>query len=175
MPLRFERNGPRPANAVAVLLAPTLAGLLACCACGTPRANEPEQATQGSGAPLSEGARCMEDARVVPDSRPGMPLKIEVSHILVRHAELDDPRGATRTPEQACLRALEALHALEAGGDWAETVKRFSDSPNSSELGRVAPDDLAPGFSETAFTLDINQLSYVVESPRGYHVILRTR
>lgn len=121
----------------------------------------------------SEGQRCLEDARGIPEPKPDMPLKIEVSQILVRHRELDDPRGATRTPEQACLRALQALKALQAGMDWSEGVKQFSDSP-SSELGRVARDDLAPGFSETAFSLDVNQLSYVVESPRGFHVILRT-
>lgn len=122
----------------------------------------------------SPGARCLEDAAAIPEPRPGMPLKIQVSQILVRHAELDDPRGATRTREQACLRALEALHALQAGAEWDETVKKYSDSP-ASDLGRVAKDDLAPGFAETAFTLDINQLSYVVESSRGFHVILRTQ
>jgi parvulin-like peptidyl-prolyl isomerase len=103
-----------------------------------------------------------------------MPLKIEVSQILVRHADLADPRGATRTREQACLRALEALHTLQGGADWDETVRNYSDS-RASQLGRVARDDLAPGFSETAFSLDVNQLSYVVESSRGYHIILRTR
>jgi hypothetical protein len=116
----------------------------------------------------------MEEAAAERSPGEDAPGRIEVSHILVRHAELEDPRGATRSPGQACLRALEALKALEGGADWAETVAEYSDSKSDS-LGRISPDDVSPSFGNAAFALDVDQLSYVVESDRGYHVILRTR
>jgi parvulin-like peptidyl-prolyl isomerase len=53
-------------------------------------------------------------------------------------------------------------------------MAKFSDSKSSS-LGRVALEDLSPGFAEAAFALDVDTVSYVVESDRGFHIILRER
>jgi NIMA-interacting peptidyl-prolyl cis-trans isomerase 1 len=123
----------------------------------------------------SKGARCLADAAADYAPPPNAPARIEVSHILVRHVELADARGATRSKEAACLRALSALDALrESKMDWKEAVATFSDSPEDS-LGRVAFDELNPRFAGAAFALDVDELSYVVETDRGFHVILRNR
>lgn len=123
---------------------------------------------------LTPGQQCLEDAAAPREPNPSAPSRMVLRHILVRHAELSDPRGATRSAEQACLRALEALTALEAGSSWENAVATYSDS-NDDELGRVAHDQLSPRFADAAFALEVNQLSYVVESDRGFHVILRQR
>lgn len=105
------------------------------------------------------------------------PEKIGISHILVRHAELDDPGGATRNREEACLLALQALEALQTGrSTWDEAVEKYSDSgkDTAGDLGRVSRDELTPRFGDAAFSLAENELSYVVESDRGYHIVLRT-
>jgi peptidyl-prolyl cis-trans isomerase C len=106
------------------------------------------------------------------DPKPDAPLTIRVSHILVRHRELKQPSGATRAREAACLRALDALHALENGADWDEVVLEYNDA-NNDALGRVRQEDLATDFANAAFALDVNEISYVVETSRGFHVILR--
>ncbi len=122
--------------------------------------------------PPSEGQKCLADARAEREPGADAPTRIEVRHILIRHAELADPRGATRSPEQACLRALQALEELEGGAGWDEVSDKYNDSKNDS-LGRVSADDLTPEFANAAFALEENQLSYVVETDRGFHIILR--
>jgi parvulin-like peptidyl-prolyl isomerase len=120
--------------------------------------------------------QCVHDAAIRREPQHNPPSSVVVSHILVRHVDLDRPLGAKRTREQACRRALEALHALKGGMSWAEVVHKYSDAPGPDDgsLGEVTKDNLDPAFAGAAFALDVNELSYVVESKRGYHVILRT-
>lgn len=139
-------------------------------ACGSSAAAPP-----GTAKADTKGQTCLVDAATLVALPPNAPTHIEVKHILVRHAELGDPKGATRTKEAACLQALSALEALQAGKlDWSEAVTRYSDSKDD-DLGRVNPDELDPAFAGAAFSLEVDQLSYVVETKRGYHVILRER
>lgn len=119
---------------------------------------------------------CLAAAAAHSEPKPNAPAKISVSHVLVRHADLARPEGASRTRGQACLRALKALNALKDGVAWDEVVEKFSDAPgpNHGALGRVSKEDLDPSFAAVAFSLDVNEISYVVESFRGFHVIIRT-
>lgn len=124
----------------------------------------------------SPGAKCVADAAAPRAPADDAPPRIGVSHILIRHQDLQRPQGATRTREEACLLALEALRAVEESGDWNAAVERYSDSGKSSggELGRISKDEVEANFANAAFSLDVQQLSYVVETDRGYHIILRT-
>jgi parvulin-like peptidyl-prolyl isomerase len=165
-------------------------------ACGGRRA-EPETA---NGPKVDPGKQCLEDARASHPKLPDEPDKIEVSYILVRSTE---SRGAdasvTRTPEQACLRALEALDALNKGSSFEDAVKKFSDEKADANgatkgdakkgakgdakkgatkgggLGMIGRGDVDPRFADAAFGLDISEFSYVVETDEGYHIIKRTK
>ena len=119
---------------------------------------------------------CLAAAASHAEPKSNAPNHISVSHIIVRHADLAHPDGATRSRGQACLRVLEAIRKLHDGAEWAEVVKEYSDStgPNAGSLGSVTKDDLDPSFASAAFALDVNEISYVVESFRGFHVIMRT-
>ncbi len=147
------------------LLVPSLS---LACSSNTPAPSAPEPEAQQ----LSKAEQCLEAARAEREPRSDAPAKIELRHILVRHAELADPRGAIRSPEEACLRALEALQALEGGASWSSVSGEYNDAKDDS-LGRVSMDELAPEFANAAFALERNQLSYVVETDRGFHIILR--
>jgi hypothetical protein len=137
--------------------------------------SEPAKSS-GGGGKLTKGEQCLEDAATPRSLGPGAPTRIEVSHILIRHDGLARPRGATRSPEEACLAALDAIAELEAGADWEETVKKYSDAPGATmgSLGYVSQVDVGEKFANAAFSLEVNELSYVVETDRGFHVILRT-
>lgn len=139
----------------------------------TPPAEAPDRRAE---APASPEEQCLADAAAPRDTPEGAPESIDVSHILVRHAELDHPRGATRSRGEACLRALEALEALEGGGEWDDVVGEYSDAAGATmgALGTVSIEDVRPEFGAAAFSLEVDQLSYVVESEAGFHVILRT-
>jgi NIMA-interacting peptidyl-prolyl cis-trans isomerase 1 len=134
-----------------------------------------KDADSASNQPRTEGQKCLEDAETPREPKPDAPRSITVSQILVRHAGLKRPEGATRTPEEACLRALQALNALKSGASWEDAVKEYSDAPGTGDgsLGRIKSDDVEPAFANAAFALDVDELSYVVKTDRGFHVILR--
>lgn len=151
----------------------SIAVLAAACSGGQPPAVSPD--SEGSKGSTTRGQQCLTDAGTLLVAPADAPARVEVRHILVRHAELTDPKGASRTKEAACLQALAAIEALQSGTvDWATAVAKYSDSKDD-DLGRVASDELDPAFAGAAFSLELDQLSYVVETPRGFHVILRER
>ena len=154
-----------------------LTAAIAAAACGGQQtaSGEARDATDASGVEREAGRQCLADAKAAREVPADAPDRIEVAHILVRHAELERPEGATRSREQACLRALEALEALQEGAEWDAVAQEYSDSPGATagNLGTVSRDQLSPGFADAAFALDVNQLSYVVETDRGFHIIVR--
>lgn len=134
-------------------------------------------ASNVSDAESSPGQKCLQDASAPREPAKGAPEAISVSHILVRHKDLARPEGAALTREQACLKALKALEELRSSGDWGEVVDTYSDSGKSTQgdLGKIRREDVTPGFADAAFGLEVDELSYVVETDRGFHVILRTQ
>jgi peptidyl-prolyl cis-trans isomerase NIMA-interacting 1 len=143
------------------------------CGGSQPSAEAPDDQAEES-APLGKAAQCLADAEAMREPKPDAPEVIDVSHILVRHRDLKEPHGATRTREEACLRALDALQALQANGDWNAVALEYTDAKNDV-LGRVRADELTTEFANAAFALEPNELSYVVETSRGFHIILRKR
>jgi parvulin-like peptidyl-prolyl isomerase len=98
--------------------------------------------------------------------------------VLVRYAGAKRaPAAITRTREQACLRAEEALAKLREGTSFAEVVRLYSDESGADtregSLGAIERGDVAAPFADAAFELKIGEVSQVVESPFGFHVILR--
>lgn len=122
-------------------------------------------------------AECLERAAAKPEKKPNEPASIRVSHVLVKHRDSASPAGATRSRGEACLRAAEALDKLTSGGKLDEIVGAYSDSKGASgdgDLGSVTRDGLEPPFADAAFALESGQLSNVVETRHGFHVIVRT-
>jgi len=101
-----------------------------------------------------------------------------VRHILIqwKTARGADPK-VTRTQEEA--RALaQKLHddIVLRKADMAALAKQHSDCPSApegGELGRFTRGELVPEFESAMFALSVGQVSDVVETPFGYHVILR--
>lgn len=124
----------------------------------------------------SKQAACLKQAALPRETRKDAPEKITISHVLVRHADLKRSEDATRTRGQACLRAEEAREKLLAGAEWADVVKSHSDAGEATggSLGTVGKDELEPTFADAAFALGVGELSHVVETSRGFHVIVRT-
>jgi parvulin-like peptidyl-prolyl isomerase len=83
---------------------------------------------------------------------------------------------ATRTQEEARVRAEEARNQLLSGAPIAEVAGRLSDGPTGvrgGDLGWFQRGQMVPAFDEAAFVLDPGGISEIVESPMGYHVIVR--
>src|SRR6185312_1859477 len=126
----------------------------------------------------SPGARCLAEAEAKHPHKASEPDRITVKHVLVRY---QGARGAaptiTRTREDACLRAQEALAKLQAGTSFSEVVAAYSDESGAAtregSLGAIERSDVLPAFADAAFELKMEEVSQVVETAFGFHVILR--
>ena len=103
------------------------------------------------------------------------------AHILVAYKGADNaPKTITRTKEDARKRAEEALKQLKADENkFAELVKKYSDDPLSKttegRIGNFERNAMPGPFSDACFAMKVDTISDVVESPRGFHIIKRTK
>lgn len=76
---------------------------------------------------------------------------------------------------QAKTRINEALAKVKAGGDFGALAKEYSDDPgsgpNGGELGFFGPGMMVPEFEKAAFATPVGQISGVVKTQFGYHII----
>ena len=127
----------------------------------------------------SPAEKCFALAGAKREKSPTEPAKITMRHVLVVYTGAKNARATTpRTREQACLRALEARDELRGGAEFPEVVKKFSDEPGAATrdgmVGTVERKDIAAPVADAAFELHPKEFSDVVESPFGFHVIMRT-
>jgi parvulin-like peptidyl-prolyl isomerase len=107
------------------------------------------------------------------------PTQIGARHLLVMHVEsLSRPNSVTRTREEAKRRAQEALLKVRGGASFEQMVKEYTDEPGGAErngdLGVFERGTMVKPFADAAFSLKIGEVSEVVETKYGFHVIKRT-
>lgn len=113
-----------------------------------------------------------------PASEPG-PRTIGARHVLVMyHGAAHAAATIGRTREEAFRRAQEALQRLRNGEDFATVVEEYTDEPGGAArggtLGRFTRERMVKAFSEAAFVLEPGELSDIVETQYGFHIIQRT-
>ena len=96
---------------------------------------------------------------------------IKTSHILIK-ADQQAPQAEW---DAAKLRADSIYNALKAGADFAELAKQLSQDPGSARQGGELPfvqrGQLVKEFEDAAFALQPGEMSQVVKSSFGYHII----
>jgi peptidyl-prolyl cis-trans isomerase NIMA-interacting 1 len=145
-----------------------------CVACGGAPSEGASSAASGGATP---GQRCLAEADVKREHKASEPDRVNVKHVLVRYAGSRGASTSPRTREQACLRAEEALGKLKEGTAFADVVATYSDETGPTNrggsIGDIARSDVAAPFADAAFELKVGEVSEVVETPFGFHVILR--
>ena len=93
-----------------------------------------------------------------------------------RHILISVPEGAdAKTDAAAKAKAETVLKQLQAGGNWTELAKKYSDDPGSKdqggELGFMNKNaQLVPEFLNALFTQKVGDIA-IVKSHYGYHII----
>ena len=108
------------------------------------------------------------------------PERILASQILIRHsASLAATGQKSKLTREAAKRKARKIHAeIKAEKlSFAEAVLKYSEDERSKSLGGslgvASPDDFIPTFSDTIVRTRVGEISRPVETPMGFHIILR--
>ncbi len=103
------------------------------------------------------------------------PEQVAVSHILIKpDPNMADPNEARKL---ARAKTQDLLEQINNGTDFAELAKVHSVCPSASaggDLGFFPRGQMTPPFEEAAFALELGQVSDIVETEYGYHIIKST-
>ena len=103
------------------------------------------------------------------DSLPGRKESVTISHILLQVSP------SKESLETAYNKILEVQQKLNEGADFAELARKYSEDPgsaaNGGDLGFVSRGTFVKEYEEAAFALDKNEISDIVQSQFGFHII----
>lgn len=103
------------------------------------------------------------------DDRFTEPEQVRARHILVNVAAGDEAKAAARK------KAEELLAKVKAGADFADLATKNSDDSGTKskggDLGLFGRGKMVQPFETAAFALEPGQVSDIVESPFGFHII----
>lgn len=101
------------------------------------------------------------------------PERAAASHILIK---FEAGNAAQRTQAEARITSIRA--AIEQGADFAEQAGQHSDCPSGAQaggsLGWFSRGMMVPEFERAAFAMEVGQLSAVLETQFGFHIIRKT-
>ena len=97
---------------------------------------------------------------------------IKTAHILIRA----DQQAPQEEWDKAKVRIDSIYKALKGGADFADLATRLSQDPGSARQGGELPfvqhGQFVKEYEDVAFKLQPGEMSEVVKSPFGYHIIL---
>jgi hypothetical protein len=132
--------------------------------------------------PAAEQPAAVEVAGVAAVANAAVPLpadQVGASHILISYQGAQRARPTVTRSKSEARRLAESIRAeaVAPGADFAALARRSSDGPSGPRdgaLGRFSRRAMVKPFSDAAFALEPDQVSGVVETVFGFHVIKRT-
>lgn len=113
--------------------------------------------------------------------------QVRASHILIKHqgsrrkASWKDPEGRVilNTTKESAISQLKSLRDDILSGkanfdDVASTISDCSSAKRGGDLGPFGPGQMQKPFEEATFGLKVGEISDIVETDSGVHIIKRT-
>lgn len=106
--------------------------------------------------------------------------EVEVQHILIGFQGAPGIR-ATRSKEEAERFAGELLLRIQAGEDFSELVREYTDdsAPGIYTITKANRSQMVPGFGDVSWKLEVGEVGVspwdAKKSPYGWHIIKRLR
>ena len=114
-----------------------------------------------------------EESKVFYDKNPDLfkqPEQIKASHILIKV----EPGADEMKKSEAKQKIKNIQQKLNKGEDFATLAKEFSEGPsknNGGDLGYFQRGQMVKPFEDVAFALKTEEVSDIVETQFGYHII----
>jgi peptidyl-prolyl cis-trans isomerase D len=123
----------------------------------------------------------MEQSMVIPDAELRavyagsmdnfrMPERVKARHILIKTQGKSDAEK-----KQALAKAQDLLKQLKAGADFTQLAQKNSEdssnAPKGGDLGWFVRGQMVPEFDKAAFALKSGDMSDIVNTEFGYHII----
>lgn len=103
------------------------------------------------------------------DSLPELKETVDISHILI------NVKAGDVSEQKAREKINDLLQQVKNGADFADLCRKYSEDPGSAsrggEIGFMERGDFVPEFEEVAFLLEPGQISDIVKSRFGFHII----
>lgn len=101
------------------------------------------------------------------------PPRVAASHILIKpNSDGDDDRAVAESKLEGIV------DEIKNGADFAEKAAAHSDCPsgkqNGGSLGWFGAGMMVPEFEEAAFAMAVGDMSDIIETQFGFHVIMKT-
>ena len=112
---------------------------------------------------------------------PKPPETATASHILIRYlGARRAPSSVTRSQAEAKTLAEQiAAKARTPGADFVELANQYTEDPSGKSrggrLGTFGRGRMVPAFDKATFELEAGEVSGVVETDFGYHIIYREK
>jgi parvulin-like peptidyl-prolyl isomerase len=101
--------------------------------------------------------------------------QVRAAHVLIATKDLATNEELPEEKKKEKLKlAEEVLKKAQDGADFAALAKQYSDDPGSKERGgeyTFPRGQMVPPFEAAAFALKTNEISGIVTTPFGYHII----
>lgn len=101
--------------------------------------------------------------------------EVKASHILISTVDDNGKELSEAKKKEAKKKAEEVLKKAKSGEEFSELAKEYSDDPGSAakggDLGYFTKGQMVQPFEEAAFSLKSGEISGLVESEYGYHII----
>jgi len=108
-----------------------------------------------------------------------VPVRVKASHILAIFPLVEDNSEETEEGREEALEKIKMVEdKLKDGGDFEDLARQYSDDGKSGEnggdLGYISKGQMVEEFDKTLFSLDVGEVSEIVETEYGFHIIKAT-